>query len=222
MAIKNIPSGIESTLFLQQHSAQLRIWHWLIFLFISASIVTVFLNSTLLSPRENVKLVQDQLQRKGIAVSVEQAFAVSHEYEDKMWELHKFIGFGIAFLLLARVAIEFTQPEDEKLTNRLKKVQELRATDDLNRAKYNHYLKVKMGYSLFFLLLFCMTLTGLGLAFGRDLGFSRGIHEVIKNVHAIIQFLLYAFIVVHLAGVILAENGKIKGIVSGMIHGNKS
>ena len=66
-----------------------------------------------------------------------------------------------------------------------------------------------------------MALTGLGMAFGRDFGFSRGIHGGMKNIHAIFQYLMYAFIVLHLAGVIIAENGKIKGIVSGMINGNR-
>jgi len=79
-----------------------------------------------------------------------------------------------------------------------------------------------MSYTLFFILLFCLVLTGLGLVFGRDLGFSREVHGGIKNIHSIIQYLMYAFIVIHLAGVIIAENGKIRGIVSGMINGNRS
>jgi len=67
-----------------------------------------------------------------------------------------------------------------------------------------------------------MVLTGLGMAFGRDLGFTRQVFGGLKNIHAFIQYLMYAFIVIHLAGVIIAENGKIKGLVSGMINGNRS
>lgn len=221
MAPQNSSSNPESSPFIQSHSAQLRIWHWLTFIFITGAIVTVLLNSTMLAPRDNVKLVQEQLERKGVTVTDDQAFAVSHEYEDKMWEVHKLIGFGLAILLLARVVIEFTQPEEEKMRNRLKKVLELSKLNDSNRAEYTHYLRVKRSYMLFFVLLLLMALTGLGMAFGRDLGLSRGVHVSIKNFHELVQYFMYAFVVIHLAGVILAENGKMRGIVSGMIHGNK-
>ena len=222
MAHQDILMNSETSLFIQSHSAPLRIWHWLTFLFITGSIVTLLFNSTLLSPRDNIKMVQEQLSKKAVTVTEEQAFAVSHEYEDKMWDVHKLFGYGLAFLFLARVIIEFTQPEDEKIMNKLKKVKELLKSNAANKADYTHYLRVRISYTFFFVLLFCMVLTGLGMAFGRDLGLSRGMHGALKNIHAFTQYLIYAFIIIHLAGVILAENGKIKGIVSGMIHGNKS
>ena len=128
-------------------------------------------NSTLLSPRDNVKLVQDQLSKKGVTVTEEQAFAVSHEYEDKMWDVHKLIGYGLAFLFLARIAIEFTQPEEEKISNKLRKASAMIKQNDKNVKEYKHYYMVRRSYMAFFLLLFCMVLTGLGMAFGRDLGF---------------------------------------------------
>ena len=208
--------------FLQQHSAPLRVWHWLTFVFIMGSIITVLFNSTLLSPRDNVKMVQEQLQRKGITVTDDQAFAVSHEYEDKMWDVHKLIGFGLAILFLSRIVIEFTQPKDEKIQHKLKRVKELQQKNDGHKAEYMHYLRVRLSYTIFFLLLFGMVLTGLGMSFGRDFGFSRELFRGIKNVHSIIQYLIYAFILIHLSGVIIAENGKIKGIVSGMINGNQT
>jgi len=167
--------------FIQPNSVALRIWHWLTFLFICGSMITVLINSTLLSPRENVKLVQEQLSRKGVTVTDDQAFAVSHEYEDKMWDVHKLSGYALAFLLLARIVIEFTQPKEEKLVNRLKKIKELRAKNDLNKAEYNHYLRVRMVYTVFFLILLGLVLTGLGMAFGRNFGFSREIFSGMKN-----------------------------------------
>ena len=220
MASTITPSTTHSP-FIQQHSASLRIWHWLTFLFITASIVTVLVNSTLLSPRDNVKMVQEQLAQKGLTVTEDQAFAVSHEYEDKMWEVHKYIGFGLAILLLARIVIEFTQPEDEKLKTKMKKIQELRALKDSNLAEYNHFLWVRIAYTIFFVILFCLAVTGLGMAFGRDLGIPREIYGSLKEVHEIMQYFMYAFVFIHLAGVIRAETGKFRGIVSGMIHGNR-
>jgi len=222
MASQNVSSNSFVSPFYQQHSLMLRIWHWLTFLLILGSIVTVLMNSTLLSPRDNVKLVQEQLQKKGVTVTDEQAFAVSHEYEDKMWDVHKIIGFGLAFLFLFRIVIEVTAPSDQKIGYKLKKAKELQQKDEENKAEYKHYLRVRLSYTIFFLLLLSMILTGLGMAFGRDLGFSRDVFKSIKNIHAFIQYLMYTFILVHLAGVIVAENGKLRGIVSGMINGNKS
>lgn len=226
LIFKTMASQIESSNsfispFYQQHSLLLRIWHWLTFLFILGSVVTVLMNSTLLSPRENVKLVQEQLQKKGVTVTDEQAFAVSHEYEEKMWDVHKLIGFGLAFLFLLRVVVELTAPSNQKISYKLKMAKELQQSDPENKAEYAHFLRVRLSYTVFFLLLLAMILTGLGMAFGRDLGFSRTVFRSIKNFHEFVQYLIYAFIIIHLAGVIIAENSKLKGIVSGMINGNR-
>lgn len=207
--------------FLQKHSVQIRIWHWITFLFISGSMITVLLASTLLNPKDKVSLVQEQLEKNGITVTQDQAFAVSHEYEDKVWDIHKWIGFGVAFLLFSRLVIEFSQPGEEKLRSRLKNAIGLYKLNDENKSIYRHYIGVKASYTLFYILLFCMALTGLGLAFGKDLGFSRGLHGTIKEIHSIGQYLMYAFVLIHLGGVITADNRDAKGIVSGMINGNR-
>jgi Ni,Fe-hydrogenase I cytochrome b subunit len=87
--------------------------------------------------------------------------------------------------------------------------------------EYKHYLRVKYTYLLFYLLLFCMALTGLGLAFGRELDFSRGLYGTIEEIHSFGQYVMYAFVIIHLSGVIIADITNNKGLVSGMINGNK-
>lgn len=66
-----------------------------------------------------------------------------------------------------------------------------------------------------------MALTGLSLAFGGELGFSRDLRGTIKDIHSIGQYFMYAFVFFHLCGVIIADNRKGKGLVSGMINGNR-
>lgn len=131
------------------------------------------------------------------------------------------IGFGLSFLFFARIIIEITSPEKQKISYKLKNVKQLMKSTPENKVEYVHYLRVRLSYTAFFLILLCMVLTGLGMSFGRDLGFSRDVFRAVKSVHEIAQYLIYAFVIIHLAGVILAENGKLRGIVSGMIHGNK-
>jgi Ni/Fe-hydrogenase 1 B-type cytochrome subunit len=217
---KELTSEIETTPFIQKHSAMIRVWHWITFLTISASLITVLFASTVLKPRTNIKMVQDQMQRKGVTVTEEQAFAVSHGFEDTMWDLHKLLGFGLTFLLAARLIIEVAQPGDEKLTVRIKKVLKLQLQNSGNKSVNKHYLIVKRGYIAFYALLLVMVLTGLGLAFGHDLAFLNQNHKLIKTIHSFCQYLMYGYIFLHLCGVIIAETGRDKGIVSGMINGN--
>lgn len=219
---QNISASPETSPFHQKHSAALRIWHWLTFLVISGSIITVLINSSILSPRDDVKMVQEQLSKKGLTATDEQAFAVSHQYEDQMWDVHKYFGITLAFLFLSRIVIEFSQPEGERIRIRYKRAVESFKQKGPDQADYLHYLRVRKTYLVFFGLLFLMVLTGLSLVFGRQLGIPREVNHTVKETHSFIQYLIYAFILVHLAGVIFAENGKFRGVVSGMIHGNRS
>jgi Ni/Fe-hydrogenase 1 B-type cytochrome subunit len=220
MTQNNSSTGADSSLFIQKHSVPIRIWHWLTFILISASMITVLLNATLLQPWENIKMVQEQLKGKGVSVTEDQAFAVSHEYEDKVWNVHKWLGFGLAFLLLSRILIELVQPDEEKVRNRIRKVLGIYRRNDENKSEYRYYLGVRLTYLLFYALLMYMALTGLGLAFGRELSLSRSFHETLKEIHGLGQYIMYAFVLLHLCGVIIADNRKARGIVSGMIHGN--
>jgi len=219
MIQENSSIGTDSAPFIQKHSVLIRIWHWITFIVLSASMIMVLLNATLLQPWNNIKMVQEQLKGKGVVVSEDQAFAVSHEYEDKVWEVHKLLGFGLAFLLLSRVLIELVLPDEEKVRNRIRKVLGMYRQNDENKTEYRHYLGVRLTYLLFYALLLYMALTGLGLAFGRELSLSRSFHETLKEIHGIGQYAMYAFVLIHLCGVVIADNHKAKGIVSGMIHG---
>jgi Ni/Fe-hydrogenase 1 B-type cytochrome subunit len=220
MTQNQIQSGTESY-FIQTHSVAIRVWHWLTFIFITAAMITVLLNSTLMNPRKNIGMVQEQLQSKGLTASEEQAFSVSHEYEDKIWGVHKWIGYGLAFLLLSRIVVEIVQPGEEKIRSRFRKALGLYKQNDSNKTEYQHYIGTKITYLVFYLLLLCMAITGLCLAFGRNLGIPRDLHNTIKEIHAFGQYIMYAFVTVHLLGVLISENMKAKGIVSGMINGNK-
>ena len=221
MTQKTISSESGTSLFIQTNSAAIRIWHWLTFLVVTALIVTVLMASTVLNPRENIPVVQNILKDKGVVVSNDQTFAVTHMYDDKMWELHKLLGYALAFLFLSRIAIELTQPKEERISFRLKKARMALKQANADKKEWIHYLIVKASYSLFYLLLFAMVVTGLIIAFGKDLGLAGPTRHTVKEIHGFIQYLIYAFIFFHLAGVIRAELRNAKGIVSGIINGGK-
>ena len=208
--------------FLQKHSAALRIWHWLLFAFIAISIVCVIFGKFVLNGWQNTGMVQNVLKDKGAIVTEDQARAVAHEYNDKAWDIHKVVGFGICILLLSRIIIELTQPGGEKLKTRIGAAFGIYKLNDLRKTEYRHYLIVKYTYLAFFILLFIMGITGLSLAFDDDIASLHHIHRPVKEVHEFCQWIMYGFIFFHLAGVFRAELTKHKGVVSGMIHGEGS
>jgi Ni/Fe-hydrogenase 1 B-type cytochrome subunit len=202
------------------HSTAIRIWHWSLFLFVSASFVTVLLGSTIFRTRNTVAMVQQELAQKGVSVDAGQARAVAHAYSDKLWDIHKWLGFGICLLVLIRIIIEMTGPRPERLGVQLKKALGLKPADPQTKMEVQQFIQVKRIYVIFYFALLLMALTGLGLAF-EDIPFLRTAHPAIKQLHGFLQWMIYGFVLIHLAGVILADLGKQKGLVSGMIHGRK-
>jgi Ni,Fe-hydrogenase I cytochrome b subunit len=211
----------ETSIFIQKNSAAIRIWHWFTFLIVISLIVTVLLESTILNQRKNAPEIQAALKEKGIEVNNNQAFAVTRLYGEKIWDIHKLLGYGLAFLFLSRIVIEFTQSKEEKNQARIKKAFFLYKQPGQDKKELKHYLFVKGSYMIFYLLLFMMVTTGLIIAFGADLGLSGPFRHTVKNVHGFVQYLIYAFVVIHLAGVIRSDISKYKGMVSGMINGNQ-
>ena len=208
------------SLFKTSYSVAIRIWHWLTFITITASIIMVLLGSTVFTIKENIPMVQEQVQHKGGTVTPEQARAVAHEYSDKMWMLHKYIGFGLCFLLLGRVIIEFSYSREQKLSAKIKRAARLQTHSPREQNDQKHFLLVKRGYVIFYALFLIMALTGLGLAF-EDVPIFRANHKLITNIHSFVQYLIYFYILSHIVGVIRADLTDNKGIVSAMINGGE-
>jgi cytochrome b561 len=200
------------------HSAATRIWHWSLFLFVTASFVTVLLASTIFRTRNTTAMVSHELQAKGQTVTADQARAVAHAYSDKLWDLHKWLGYGISLLVLTRIIIELTGPKPERLSVQLKRALGLKPADRRTKNELQQFIQVKRIYVVFYLSLLLMALTGLGLAF-EDVSVLKSWHSNIKQLHGFLQWVIYGFVLIHLAGVILADLGKHKGLVSRMIHG---
>jgi Ni/Fe-hydrogenase 1 B-type cytochrome subunit len=194
--------------------ASIRIWHWLVVLFFLSSIITVLFGSTLFKTKSNIPMVQEQVQRGGGKITEKQAWAVAHEFSDKLWMLHKFIGYGLSLLLLWRIIIEVTLSKEKKMLTRIRSAVQYPG----NSPEKSHYKMVQNSYLVFYALFLVMALTGLVLAY-EDLKFLEPIHEPAEEIHGFIQYGLYGFIVFHFIGVIRADLGQYGGIVSRMING---
>jgi len=202
----------------KKYSRALRFWHWANVIIISGSLLTVLLNSTLLNGNTNANFIKDKLQETSVNVTQNQARSVAHAIGDKVWNIHAYFGYCLAALLLFRLVLEIYQKKDQRFMLKLKSAYaQYKIGRDRQLAR--HEFAVKSIYLLFYLLLLVMALTGLFLAFEDELAAFKSIRHSVKEVHGFCMYLVLSFIVVHLAGVFLAERKDSKGIVSDMING---
>jgi cytochrome b len=204
---------------LKKYSAPLRFWHWANTIVISGSLVTVLINSTITDRRAVSDLVKTQLKDAGATITDNQAGSVAHALGDSVWLVHTWFGYVLAWLLLFRLIMEFFQLADQKFTRRIKNLYRQFQATKKERELVKHELTVKAIYAAFYILLIIMAVTGLFLAFEDLLAPFKAIRHSVKEVHGFCMYLILSFILVHLAGVLLAEKKDGKGIVSDMING---
>lgn len=208
------------SLFLVKHSLAIRIWHWVTFVLFTSTIVTVLLANTMFDTKSNIEMVQNQVKEKGGNITSVQARSVSHEYNDKLWNTHKIIGYFLCFSLLSRIIIEFATSKEEKISSRIKYATNLsKSVNDNTNSK--HYLTVKYTYLIFYFLFLLMAATGLVLAY-EDVEFLKPIQSSVRSIHEFGQYCIYGFIVIHLVGVIRSDVTENPGIISKMINNGKS
>ncbi|TSD63318.1 cytochrome b/b6 domain-containing protein [Inquilinus sp. KBS0705] len=203
---------------IKRYSASLRFWHWVNFIVISGSLITVLINSTITDDRATSGLLKTELQKSGATVTDEQTRGAAHALSDSVWAVHIYFGYVLAGLLVFRLLLEFFQLADQRFIRKMKSAYKQFNTIK-KREVARHELTVKAIYAVFYLLLIVMAVTGLFLAFEDAMEPYKAIRHSVKEVHGFCMYLIIAFIVVHLAGVYLAERKDGKGIVSDMING---
>lgn len=183
-----------------------RLLHWLIaftFLFI---LLTVWLRMDWMNKDHIGKIVAAGLEGQNVHISAETAVAIGKSIRKPMWDMHVYAGYFLIALYLIRLLVMkiegpvFSNPFSKGITS----------TERLKSAIY----------LVFYICLGASLLTG---AYIKLAGKAYpGIYAVMKSVH--VQSLYYAltFVVLHLGGLVLAELGNGKGIISRMIHGGRS
>jgi Ni/Fe-hydrogenase 1 B-type cytochrome subunit len=213
---------VQSPGHIKKYSASLRLWHWANLVVISGSLITVLINSTITDSQPISELVKTELQKSGVTITDQQAGSVAHGLGDSVWSVHIYFGYILAGLLIFRLLLELFQLADQKFIRKFKSVYHQFKITKKDRETAKHELTVKAIYGVFYLLLVVMAVTGLFLAFEDAMAPFKAIRHSVKSLHGFCMYLIIVFIVVHVAGVFLAERKDTgKGIVSDMINGGK-
>ena len=192
---------------MKKWSISFRIWHWLHAFVILGLLATVFLRKTFLSWRTNSEILSSELSSMNIDVSVEQAKILAKAVRAPMWEWHILLGYGLAFLLLARIVLFFTKSGKRNYLD--------------IKSSTLHKKMVKVGYVGIYVILSFMAISGLSIHFYEELTLLKETAKSIKEVHELVFNAVWIFVLLHIVGVVLADNSDEKGLVSDMINGGK-
>jgi Ni/Fe-hydrogenase 1 B-type cytochrome subunit len=212
-----VNTSASTSRFDEWHSAMIRIWHWTFFLLLMSTITLVLFATQIFDTRANAPMVMEEAAGRGAELTEQQSRGIAHGFSEKLWVLHTYVGYGIAFLILSRMVIEVLVSKEERLLRKLKTALKFAPADAPQKQDRLHYLFVKFGYLAFYALVLLMACTGLGLAFEEVPIFDEW-HRPIKQIHELGQYGIYAYIVLHLIGVIRMDI-KHKGLISGMVGG---
>ena len=205
--------------FKKYQPASLRLWHWLNALVIVGLLLTVLLRKTLLSWRANSALIQEKLNEAGTAIAPEMAREIAVAIRNPLWDWHVYLGFALTTLLIGKILVAVFIEKKAVDVQSIKNIFLFKRIPNPERKEALHYSFVKTGYAVFYIATAVMVVTGLLLNFEESLKLSEPLSEVLKETHEIMMWFFVVFIGGHLAGVVLAENGADKGLVSDMING---
>jgi cytochrome b561 len=186
-----------------KYSVAFRIWHWVNAVIVLGLLGTVFLRKTFLSWRENSQIIIQKLDAIGITITQDQAVSLAKAIRAGMWEWHIILGYALAVLVFYRIALYFfDKREKEKF-----------ASLSL------HKKGVQLSYYLLYAVLGFMALSGLSIHFYTELGLSKELAHSIKEIHEFVFNYIWIFVVLHIIGVVVADNTEEKGLISTMING---
>ncbi len=183
------------------------IWHWLHALVVSALLGTVFLRKTFLSWRSNSELIINKLSDMDIEITTQQAKVVAKSIRTPMWEWHILLGYALAFLVIWRIMLFFTDSGKQNYQNL--------------KSESIHKKAVKLGYIGIYTAIAFMAVSGMIIHFYELLGLAKDTAHSVKELHELVYNLILFFVPLHVIGVFIAENRDEKGIVSSMISAKK-
>jgi len=185
-----------------KYSKVYRIIHWAIAISFVLLLITIFLRLTWMNKYNMAAIIQDYLSSTGQNLSEDQLITLAKKIRQPMWDWHIYIGYVLTGLFSIRIILpgfghmKFQNPFDKSLSIKMK--------------------FQKWTYLVFYVCVIVSLITGLIIEFG-----SKDFKKSMEEIHVLGIYYLVAFIVIHVAGVLIAEFTEQKGIISRIVSGSK-
>lgn len=178
-----------------------RLLHWLMALALTILLITGFLRLHWMNKHHIVSVIESKIPSS--TLSTEQMVDIAKTIRAPMWEWHIVFAHVMIFSFLARIIYMI--------------VKGIRFPNPFKR---NIPLKERFKgftYIYFYVFVLISAVTGISI----EKGFFPQWEESIETVHKLGIYWFPIFILLHMAGIVIAENSNKKGIVSKMIGGDK-
>lgn len=150
--------------------------------------------------------------------------------EDTFWTLHIYVGYGLAVGVVARLTWGMIGPQHARFSDMWHPRawwSAVRNRSFKTEPRFGHHALASAAYFTVYVMLVTMALTGLGLAaiehsagpFSGWLGDMPWIEDALEEPHELIYNLLMAFVVVHIAALILHERQDKTPLAQSMVTG---
>lgn len=179
-----------------------RLIHWAIAFTFLYILLTVLLRLGWMNKGSMGTIIQEGLYKDGITLDKDAAGTLAKKVRRPMWETHTIAGYVLVGLYVVRMIINIVQGC---------------GFDNPLKAGLSGYKKFKSWvYVVFYIFLAGSLITGLLIEFGPE-----SIHEISEEIHKLSLYYMTTFIAVHLVGVVIADGGKERGIISKIISGDR-
>lgn len=186
----------------KSYSPIYRLMHWLIAFSMLFLLLTIFLRLTWMNKEHIALIIQNYLSTTDQSLSQEQLIILAKQIRKPMWQWHIWAGYALVGLYCIRMLLPFFGYM--KFSNPFEKGLDL---------------KTKFQYGVYVAFYICVAgslVTGLMIEFG-----TKELKDTVENAHKLSIYYLLAFIALHFGGILMAEFGAQKGIVSKILSGTK-
>jgi cytochrome b561 len=180
-----------------------RLLHWILATVILVLFTTGFLRLYWMSKKTVAAAVSKELETQNIRLDKTSLRSIGNELLEPMFQWHVYAAYVITFAFIARVI--YMIAKGIKFPNPLLKT-------TANKDKFQGFM-----YLLFYILIAVQIFTGGILKF--EIG-SESFSETAEKIHKFAVYWTPVFILLHFAGIAIAENTNRKGITSKMIGGD--
>lgn len=188
----------------RNYSKIFRVLHWSIALTFMLLLLTIFLRKTWMEKNHVAEIIQTYLTENNYeTLPQDDAIVLAKKIRKPMWVWHIYLGYVLVGLYCIRLALPFFG--EMKFTSPFQK--------GLDTKTKIHYWT----YIIFYIFTGISLITGLIIEWG-----PKTLKKPMEEIHELSIYYLLGFIVIHFSGVLMAELGNQKGIISKIISGTKN